>query len=325
MTISHFYYFKWLCLAALCTIFIIQKPTFPAVLFIFILLIMIGMYLHVKGKQHATVPLAKLPMVISFCMCFLLAAWILVINHSTTLFIGIFIFIIMLMYIIQQWMNDLHLQTVQIQQLKEDIEQFNESYHTVSAQRHDFMKHVVALSYLLDKEEMTEAQVYMQNLLPNYQWVNQPIAGEQGHIASLLLYYQQKAHDVGVTFNVSTAQPLTRIPLPPHEQVQLVGNLLENAVDAAGDVQSTHSYIALHTQIVSGLYKIELTNTTEQIPRHIVDDLFSHSRQSTKPHGQGIGTTIIANLVHSSNGTLKYTYYGDKLVIRIALPMVHPH
>src|SRR5699024_4954655 len=322
MRISQFYCLQWFSLTILCTIFIIQEPTFFVGISILIIISSIGIYLYVKGKQHASVPLPKSTIIIGFFSYVLLAVWILIINPSSTLFIGVLMGMIVLLYIIQQFMDHLYVQALQIQQLEKNIEQFNESYHTVSAQRHDFMKHVLALAYLLEKENVTEAKVYMQHLISDYQWVNQPIAGEQGHIASLLLYYQQIAHEQDVTFHVSTDQPLARIPLSPHEQVQLIGNLLENAVDAAKDDRLKHSYVTLHSQIVSGLYKLEVTNSTKPIPNHIIDYLFSNSRQTTKTHGQGIGTTIIANLVNSSDGTLKYTYYGTKIVIRITLPML---
>lgn len=322
MRISQFYSLQWVSLTVLCTISVIQEPSIMAGILMLIMISSVGIYLHVKSRQHTSASIPTLTIVIGFCTIFLLSVWMLLTNYSTTVFLGIWIGMIVLIYIVQQFVDHSYIQTIRIQQLEKSIQQFNESYNKVSAQRHDFMKHVLALAYLLEKEEMTEAKAYMQKLIPDYQWINKPIAGEQGHIASLLLYYLHRAYEQNVTFHVSSDQPLTRLPLSPHEQVQLIGNLLENAVHAAGEAQLKHSYVTLHSQIVSGLYKLEVTNTTNPIPNHIVDYLFSNTRQTTKTHGQGIGTTIIANLVDSHGGTLKYTYYGDKIVIRIALPMM---
>ena len=213
----------------------------------------------------------------------------------------------------------------QIVQFEAKITEMNEQFLTIRSQRHDFLKHVNAIDYLIDQDASVEVKRYFRELLGEYQGINQTIKGEEAHIAAILLKEKKRAEKNGTKVVYKLDAPVSVIPMNKIDQVQFVTNLVENAVEGA---QSYHmrfnrSSLNIRTEIHGGIYIFEIKNSAYFPDKHLLDKLFDSFEISTKGENhQGLGTFIISKLVESHHGRLSYNYFHDELLIKIKLPLI---
>ncbi|WP_226669932.1 sensor histidine kinase [Metabacillus litoralis] len=205
------------------------------------------------------------------------------------------------------------------------IEEMDQHFLKIRAQRHDFLKHVHVLDHLLQKDTNAKAQQYFNELLSEYEEVNSTIKGEELHVSSLLMRQKIIAERNGVNIAYRLDTPISFIPMSMTAQVQLITNLLENAIEAAMSYQSRfgQSTVILETETHGGIYLLKLTNSAFFDDKKQLDTLFEQFGHTTKKgNHQGIGTYIIKNLVENHRGRLNFHYDKDKLTIKIKLPIV---
>lgn len=320
MRISLFLVLLFCWLTILFVTFIIQFPTTFSIGSMIILLFICAFVGYQVHRKMGSLQVDQKNVIVSTFVLVTLCIIIALSTDSLIIHISIWLIAALQLYMTFSFIFKSFQQKTQMTSVNEEIGQFNDAFSQVSAQRHDYMKHIHVLDYLLDKDGASEASLYMDQLLPNYKRVNKNIKGEQGHIASILLKFQTFACEHDITFGTRLDQPLSQMPLEPYEQIELIGNLLENAMEAAKETEKKD--VSLLSSRVSGIYKVEVVNTTNPLPDAIVNHLFTKMHPSKKGTGHGVGTTIIKNLVQKYEGTVDYTYNGKKMNIRIALPLI---
>lgn len=209
--------------------------------------------------------------------------------------------------------------------VSDQLQQMNDTFTDIRAQRHDMMKHVSAIQYLLEAGQFEEAKQYMQQLISVYDAVHESIKGEQGHLASLLYPLRMQAEEMGIAVHYHLELPLSAIPLSPIDQIRLLGNLLHNALEAAMGAaeQGLDSQIKLRSSRVGGHYIVEVSNTSLPIPGNILDRLYRRSGLTTKGgNHEGLGTYTIGKLVRQYKGKLDYQWDASEFYVKIKLPII---
>ncbi|MFV2047834.1 sensor histidine kinase [Metabacillus sp. YM-086] len=213
----------------------------------------------------------------------------------------------------------------ELQQLSKKLEEMNQHFLTVRSQRHDFLKHVSALDFLIEHDKNHKAKEYFRTLLGEYDGVNQVIKGEDAHISSILLKYKQLAEQAGTDIEYKFNVPVSSLPMESVYQVQLITNLLENAVEASQSYHAiyNHSSVTFKTESHGGIYILEIMNHAIFTNKNEIDDLFEKFGTTSKGKGhQGLGTFIISNLVKSHNGRLSIQYIENTINIKIKIPLI---
>ena len=169
--------------------------------------------------------------------------------------------------------------------MMEERNRFNETFRIVRSQRHDFLKHVTALQFMLERQEMKAAKEYMSELVDGFVETNLSIKGEKGVAAGILhqTYQQAKASGIEVSYQLDV--PLSSIPLKDTDLVALIGNVLDNAREAAEAWQNEKegtARISLESYKRSGVYILICTNSCLPIPNEILDGLYKKQGMSTK-------------------------------------------
>ncbi|PGT82259.1 hypothetical protein COD11_15330 [Bacillus sp. AFS040349] len=189
----------------------------------------------------------------------------------------------------------------EVQQLSKKLEEMNEHFLTVRSQRHDFLKHVSTLEFLIEHETNHKAKEYFRLLLGEYNMVNQAIKGEESHISSILLKYKKLAEQTGTGIEYSFNVPVSSLPMKPIHQ----------------------SALAVKTEIHGGIYILEIINNAIFTGKNEIDYLFEKFGATSKGKGhQGLGTFIISNLVKSYNGRLSFQYIENTINIKIKIPLI---
>lgn len=244
-------------------------------------------------------------------------------NLSMTINIVLAIILLLLYIFMVSMTSTMQKYQASLASVQQDMKRLDDTFLSIRAQRHDFLKHINTLHYLLDERHIQKATEYMNDLVDDYDVVNTSIKGEAAYMASILFQYAKRARDEHVTLSYQLNIAVSKLPLQPIDQVNLIANLLENALDAAAHSSMKEKKVTLETSIYGGIYRISIVNTTNPIPHEILDHLFTQFNKTTKGgEHQGLGTYIIKDIISRYNGQLDYTYEVNKMTINITLPNI---
>ncbi|KMJ57691.1 histidine kinase [Bacillus sp. LL01] len=211
-------------------------------------------------------------------------------------------------------------------QQEEQREHINETFRIVRSERHDFLKHVSAVHFMLEGGKAEEAKLYLDEIVESYEETNYSIKGERGVVAGALhqMYRRGKAAGVSVVYDLDV--PLSTLPIGDQKMVGLLGNLLSNGLDACEDWQRERggqAMLTLQFYKRSGLYMLICKNNTLPVPANVLDSLF-HSYGHTTKGGdhEGLGTKMIKDIVEEHQGFLDFVHKDEEFTVKIKVPAI---
>lgn len=209
---------------------------------------------------------------------------------------------------------------------EEERTHLNETFRVVRSQRHDFLKHVSAIQFLLEREKQEDASRYLEQLVGTYEETNLAIKGERGIVAGILHKMYKKATQAGIAMVLDVDLPLSTLPIADQKMVALLGNLLSNSIEAAAEWQEqreSQGIITLQFYKRSGLYILICKNHSMPIPNHILDKLYDSYGLTTKKEGhEGLGTKQILDIVKEHQGFLDFQYKDEEFMVKIKIPAI---
>src|SRR5690625_1560284 len=207
---------------------------------------------------------------------------------------------------------------------EKELDQMNETFKKVRSERHDFLKHISAIHFMLEKKQMNEAKTYLDDLVGTYEETNMSIKGEKGIVAGILNSSYRKATKLGISTDYDLDIPISSLPMTDQEIVSLIGNLLSNSIEACEEWQNNRgnqAYLSLEFFKRSGLFILICKNDSMPIPTHILDKLYQSFGHSTKEgEERGYGTKIVHDIVRKYNGLLDFTYKQEQFTVKIKIP-----
>ena len=208
--------------------------------------------------------------------------------------------------------------------LKEELAHINETFKIVRSERHDFLKHISAIHFTLEKGEYKEAKQYLDELVGKYEETNLSIKGEKGVVAGVLNDAYRRAKKISFSPYFDLDIPISSLPMKDVDIVSLISNLLSNALDACEEWQQKREQppqLSLEFSKRSGLYILICSNSSLPIPTEILDRLYHTYGLTTKgEEHEGLGTKIIHDIVESYHGFLDFTYKKEQFTVKIKIP-----
>jgi two-component system, LytTR family, sensor histidine kinase NatK len=206
------------------------------------------------------------------------------------------------------------------------VEQMNETFRVVRSERHDFLKHISAIHFMLENNKSNETKNYLDALVESYEETNLSIQGESGVVAAVLHQAYLRAKKSGIEVIYDLDLPISTLPLSHQKIVTLIGNLLSNSLDASEEWQEHRkipSAVTLEFYKRSGIFILKCKNNSLPIPATVLDELF-HSYGMTTKSGthEGLGTKIIKDIVEEHQGFLDFVHKGEEFEVKIKIPAI---
>ena len=224
------------------------------------------------------------------------------------------------------WNKQISIFSKRLKQFEDRSSHFNETFRIVRSERHDFLKHVSAIHYLLEHERNQEAKDYLDQLVDGYEETNLSIKGERGVVAGVLHQVYRRAKGSGIEVVYDFDLPLSTLPLSDQEMVTFVGNLLSNSLDACEEWQQQtkkQGIITLQFYKRSGLYIFICKNNSLPIPAEVLDQLFkTYGHTTKKGDHQGLGTKMIHEVVKKHGGFLDFIYKDQEFAVKTKIPAI---
>ncbi|CAI9391704.1 ATP-binding protein [Microbacterium sp. T2.11-28] len=153
--------------------------------------------------------------------------------------------------------------------------------------------------------------------------VDQVTARSEGDptVAALLLGKTAQAAERGVELTVDLDPGAPQSLLPPIDQVALVGNLLDNAVDAAAAGDAPRWVRVRLARTAEAELVLEISDSGPGIPAHLRSRVFERGF-STKPagaEGRGVGLALARALVDDIGGSIVIAAHPPT-TFRVVLP-----
>lgn len=190
----------------------------------------------------------------------------------------------------------------------------------IKALRHDIKHHLSELMLLANKHDVAEIQKYIDEMNSFLRNPNEIVASGNLEIDSVLNFMLQKAEKELKTVDVKVMLP---------EKVRhsfdinvMLGNLLENAIEAAG--KTDNKYLGVHIKLKRGILKVKIENSFESAcilweEQNRKDTVLKTTKPFTEQHG--IGLKNVKKIVEKYNGTMAVTAQEGIFCVNLLLYM----
>lgn len=196
---------------------------------------------------------------------------------------------------------------------------------TLRAQRHDFMNHLQVVFSLLELEDYKEASDYIERVYGDIRRVSRALKTAHPAINALLAAKVGDCEARGVHVDLQIESPWNDLPVESWEMCRVLGNLIDNAMDAMKDTPEPRLLIRLSESVQS--YTFAIVNNGPMIQPSIAERIFQRGF-STKGESRGMGLSIVRGIMESGGGKLtltsdeKETRFEGVLPKPIAAPQV---
>ena len=186
----------------------------------------------------------------------------------------------------------------QVQVYGSQIDIIMQGEDRIKSLRHDMKHHLNELRYMIDKKEKQDALQYIDSMKGFLQIPDEIVESGNLEIDSLLNYMLRRAKSSLATVTVNVNIP-ERI-LPAFDINVILGNLLENAIEAAE--QSEEKCLDVQICYGQGVMTLEIKNSFNGELRRKQGG-FLTTKEGSENHGIGLGS--VKRIVEKYNGLLK--------------------
>lgn len=189
----------------------------------------------------------------------------------------------------------------QRQMLEDAYRQLEALNGTLRAQRHDFMNHIQVIYSLTELEDRPAALEYMDRLYTSVRSAGRSLKTASPAVNALLAAKSAACQEKNVPFLTDIHSDWKACPVPGWEMCRILGNLIDNALDApAGEAPKTLC-VALWEDVKGFHFAVE--NNGAPVPEEIQDSLFQRGF-STKGPGRGMGLSIVQEILEQYGGQI---------------------
>lgn len=184
----------------------------------------------------------------------------------------------------------LAMQTLQYENLRERIA---EARHA----KHDIRHHILIMNECLKAQKYDELEAYLKQYQRSLPDDSSIVFCDHYTTNTLLLYFAQQAKNQQTDFTVSVSLP-KKINLSDHVLSVVLGNLLENALEACVDVPEDLRRISVRGKADQHSVFFEIDNTYQ---KKLIQD-HNGLYLSTKHKGRGIGLSSVRSIAAQYDG-----------------------
>ncbi len=178
--------------------------------------------------------------------------------------------------------------------------------------RHDLKQHFHMISALLSDKKYEELEAYISRYHKSVTDTSAVTYCEHYGVNALLQYFAGLAHEHDIAFSASIDVPKD-VGIPDDVLAVLVGNLLENAIEACLNEQSP--YITIRGKREGGAILFMFINTFTGKTKKAPNGLYL----STKHEGRGIGLRSVRGIVNDCGGILDIKHEGGLFTVSVLL------
>lgn len=234
-------------------------------------------------------------------------------------FLMLYLYNMLLRSITQKYEAELLQQQVQI--YSHQLEVITQSEEKVKALRHDMKHHMNEIKLLANKYKVMEIQKYIDHMEEFIHNENEIVSSGNVEIDSVLNYMLQKAREElkTVTANIVLPESITHC----FNINVLIGNLLENAIEAAR--QTEEQYLFISMVLKKEVLKVKIENSfsgADKTNMKSEDGKILWKTTKAEKEQHGIGLKNVKKIVELYDGMMETKVHNNIFCINLVLYMM---
>jgi sensor histidine kinase regulating citrate/malate metabolism len=214
----------------------------------------------------------------------------------------------------------------EIESLGSELETMRTLSDALRAQTHEHANRLHTIVSLMELGRGAEALDFATQDLELSQRLTDDLVSsiEEPVLGALIMGKAAEAHERGVELTLNTGGnghgPAPVTGLAVQDLVAILGNLLDNAIDAAAEAPAP-KLVELTVAATPDALEITVEDSGPGIDPQAVDEIFRHgfSTKSPGPFGRGLGLALVRQAVQRLGGTMTITSPAGAL-FRVTLP-----
>lgn len=198
---------------------------------------------------------------------------------AAAVIIGLILFIRKTMYNI----IDKRIERFQSELTEKQVREIQNMYKQVRGWRHDYRNHIQNMKILLDKRDHDKLDSYLSELAEDLNTVDTVIKTGNVMADAILNSKLQSAEKLNVSLNVKVNIP-ENIPLSDVELCAVMGNLLDNAIEACSSLTESERFMRIYIGQLKGQFYLSVQNSAGVVKKQGGEYLSTKSGE----HGYGL-------------------------------------
>ncbi|APC08818.1 sensor histidine kinase [Neomoorella thermoacetica] len=203
-------------------------------------------------------------------------------------------------------------------QKEKEMDSLQNLLRTVRAQRHDIINHLDTVYALLSLGREVPAREYTGQLVQVAANTSHLLRLEQPVVAAFLQNKASQAMARGITFYIDVRADLKGLKVKPYALVTVLGNILENAMEAVEPLPGEQRLIQLDISRSEAGYIFSISNSGPPLDSAMKEAIFRPG-VSTKGPDRGLGLATVWEMVISHGGTIEVE--TDPVTFRVKFPV----
>lgn len=191
--------------------------------------------------------------------------------------------------------------------------------YSIRKQRHDFNHHLQTVYGFLEVGSFQEARDYIRNTFSAITACGELIKTDNHEISAMLYTKIGLAEAKNINLEVVINCSLKNLPLQSGEANSVLGNLIDNAMEAAESAPGERRVIDMEITKSSNAFIFTVANRGNPIEPEIIDRIFEPDF-STKKGRPGLGLAIVKELVERYKGSIAVTSNDEETVFTVLIP-----
>lgn len=202
--------------------------------------------------------------------------------------------------------------------LKTHLLQVEDMLSASRTQKHEHSRHIQTIQAMLYLEETDQAQEYIEGIAESYRDTEEIICAGHPALTALLSSKRKVAEVKKIDFAFAVKCDITDINIPPWDLCSILGNLLDNALEAA--LQDNFSRrVAVEIKYENKNYVIYVYNTGPKISEEARRRLFQEGYTTKGSKARGYGLYLVKKLVDKYGGEID-VISGERTTFIVHLP-----
>ncbi|SHE59857.1 hypothetical protein SAMN02745218_00564 [Desulfofundulus australicus DSM 11792] len=204
-----------------------------------------------------------------------------------------------------------------IRQQARHIQNLEEMIRNIRAQRHDFISHLQAVYGMLQMGKLESAREYLAEVTGDIRILTQTLKLKSPEVAALVQQKAALAAGRNISFGLVIESDLAKLAVRPHNLNRILGNLLDNAMDAVMFLATKDRYVRLEIRENEQCYILSVGNSGPGIREDLMEKIFEPGF-STKGENRGLGLAIVREIVQQHGGKIKVS--SPPTIFTVTLP-----
>lgn len=182
-----------------------------------------------------------------------------------------------------------HMYAQQLELCTQQAEERENLYLEIRRNCHDLRKHLSGLLGMIQTRQIKEAEKYILQLLDDGIGEQPKEISHSGNIIvdSLINHVHALAQKDNIQFNVNIFIPAS-LPFESRHLAIILGNLIENALEACRDVPDNKGIIYLNISYLKGMLQLTIKNNYQSKRKKDVLGRYLTTKNNTTYHGLGL-------------------------------------